>query len=108
MPDQRHVVQAMYTARVGAGQSDDRDDVQGPGQLKLRCNVTGCLSHPFDLAGAPVAVLPHDSIADSHGTGPVLGVDDEDPRRPDRDVVDIGATPARPPDIVQHLVSVLP
>lgn len=34
---------------------------------------------------------------------PVLGVNDEDARRADRDMVDVGSLASRPPNVVQHV-----
>jgi hypothetical protein len=57
---------------------------------------------------AAVSVLAENAVVNSDVAGPVLGIHDEDSGWPDGDVVDVGASAPRPPDVVQDVESVDP
>ena len=98
----QHVAAATHDLG-GADEAEDRRDEGGVedtgGQLD------GAASGGFgacDSALAASSVLPDLSLLDGDGAGPGLGIDHEDSRRSDHDVVDVGVAPARPVDVVQH------
>lgn len=108
MIQDRHVMAPFDARDTRARQGDHGDGVQAPRERELAPHVVTCLARRLDLASPPVAVLLQDPIANPDGTGPVLGVDDENSRWADRDVVDVGPAPPWPPNVVQHLEPVGP
>ena len=57
---------------------------------------------PTDRRGTGPAVLMEQVVSDGDAAGPVPAVDREDPRRPDRDVVDVRKPATRPRGVVDH------
>ena len=89
-----------------ADQADDRDHERRPGRTQRQAHDESRPTDRLGLLHPAVSVLPKCLLLDCHGARPVLGVHDEDTRRSDNDVVDCGAPPAGPGDVVQDLEAV--
>ena len=90
----------------GADQADDRDHERRPGRTQRKAHDEGRPTDRLGLLHPAVSVLPKCLLLHCHGARPVLGVHDEDTRRSDYDVVDCGASPTGPGDVVQDLEAV--